>query len=210
MIDLKSSIRNLYNYGFDRWLGIATLEKDIAKEHDRQRVGNLHWPDAIKYVPTDYLLLMIYLHEMRLTRNDVLFDIGCGAGRFVCFAARHQIKKCIGIDYDERLLSIARSNVATMRGRHAEVEIRLADAATADYSAGTVFYFYNPFGERTMTAVIDAIGASVSTSPRDIRIVYAMPEFERSLANCGWLERYALRQYPFVNAPVSFWRNRRA
>jgi predicted RNA methylase len=210
MIDLRLIVRNVYNRAFDRWLRITTMEQVAAEKYPVQAAARLLFTNPNKYAPIDYLLLWASLYYLGLRADDVFFDVGCGAGRSLCFAARYPIRRCVGIEYDDQLAEIARLNVASMRGRKAETEIRVVDAAQADYSNGTVFFFYNPFGEQTMSAVIDALEASIRLQPRSIRIIYALPEYEGPLERCGWLERVASKRFPFVHTTVSFWRNRPA
>lgn len=209
MVDFKLLIRDSYNRGLDRWLGVRTMEAVRDDAFRADAVVKLTFRDALQYTPTDYLLLWACLRWLRLGPNDVFFDIGCGAGRSLCLAARFPVKKCIGIEFNDHLAEIARSNVATMRGRRAEIEVRVGDAAQTDYSDATAFFLYSPFGERTMAAVVDAIGASLVVSPRNLRIAYLLPDYETPLTRCSWLERYSSKRYPFANSTVSLWRNRR-
>ena len=113
------------------------------------------------------------------------FDIGRSAGRSLCLAARFPIRKCIGVEYNTQIAAVVNANIAVMRGRRADIEIHIGDGVQTDYLDGTAFYLYNPVGWRTMSAMIDAIGASLVISPRETRIVYAMPEFEAPLASCA-------------------------
>jgi precorrin-6B methylase 2 len=89
------------------------------------------------------------MKPVRIADHDVVMDIGCGMGRVLCVFARRRLKKCIGIEFSGELAGIAERNARALRGRRAPIEIRIGDAAEADYTEGTIFWIYNPFGERT-------------------------------------------------------------
>ena len=168
--------------------------------------------DALEYQVVDYQLLRRYMEPLRIGPDDVLIDIGCGMGRVLCVFARTRLKKCIGIEISQELASIAKRNACSLRGRRTPIEIRVGDAAEADYSVGTIFWIYNPFGERTMHAVLSRVGQSLSTSPRRIQIVYVNPICEAVFRQFSWLTCSSVRNFPFYHsgaegAKVSYWTN---
>jgi hypothetical protein len=168
--------------------------------------------DAVEYQVVDYLLLRRYIEPVQVRPDDILIDIGCGMGRVLCIFSRERLRKCIGIEFSGELASIAGRNARSLRGRRAPIEIRVCDAAEADYSEGTIFWIYNPFGERTMHVVLSRIGESLSTSPRQIRIVYVNPVCEAVFRQFSWLTCTNVRNFPFYHtgvegAKVSYWRN---
>jgi SAM-dependent methyltransferase len=72
------------------------------------------------------------LGMLNLTNDDVLFDLGCGDGRFLCFAATETPGlKCVGIEILAEYVTRARDRV---RQSHLEdrIDIRLEDATKAD------------------------------------------------------------------------------
>lgn len=166
----------------ERWLRINTRSAYSPDSGPRTRLGDGHG-----YVPVDYGALWHYMRPVRLLSSDVAFDIGCGMGRVLCMFSRLPIKKCIGVEYNEGLANIARRNAVTLRARRAPIEVRVGDAADADYSEGTVFWLWNPFGERTLQCVMDRIEQSIRISPRPVQIVYIRPQHEDVLHACSWL-----------------------
>ncbi|MGA3211613.1 MAG: methyltransferase domain-containing protein [Terriglobales bacterium] len=153
----------------------------------------------------DYILLWSVLRGLRLKGDDIFVDIGCGAGRAVCGAARHNIRKVIGIELDPSRSEIARRNAVSVAGRIADIQIVNINAAEADYSEGTVFFLNNPFGQKTLVAVLERIRAFVNERPRQIRIVYARPEFEHVLSECAWLSPAPSIRVPMYNAVATVW-----
>ncbi|MCI0364604.1 MAG: class I SAM-dependent methyltransferase [Phycisphaerales bacterium] len=195
------SMRDVRAALIDRWLRINTCGSAVAPTSSAQG-------DAVFYEPTDYRLLQKYIKPLGLKGDDVVFDVGCGMGRTVCILARRTIRKCVGIEIDPLLAECARSNAVTLRGRRATIEIRLSDAAVADYSDGTVFWFNNPFGSKTMEATLERIEESLKVQPRRIQIAYVYPIHERVLWNCSWLRCVnRLRPLLYSTSQAVYWTN---
>jgi predicted RNA methylase len=201
--------RRLREYIIDGRLNIHTarpLGRDPSFELSTS------FDDALEYQVVDYRLLRRYMEPVRVESDDVLIDIGCGMGRVLCVFARTRLRKCVGIEISEELASIAKRNARSLRGRRASIEVRVGDAAEADYSVGTIFWIYNPFGERTMHAVLSRLGQSLSTSPRRIQIVYVNPVCEAVFHQFSWLTCTSVRNFPLFHsgaegAKVSYWTN---
>jgi len=197
------SAREWRDRAIDRSLGIDTRPPLNTKSNPATRFG-----DSVWYEATDYALLQQYMRPLRLDAADVAYDIGCGVGRTVCTFARRQIAKCIGIEVVPELAGIARTNAVTLRGPHSPIEIITTDAAEADYSDGTIFWFNNPFGAQTMAAVIAQIERSLLDRPRPIQLAYVFPFHEDVLQASGWL-RCVHRERPMLNSSseASYWTN---
>jgi predicted RNA methylase len=168
--------------------------------------------DATEYQVVDYILLRRYMKPVRVGPDDVLIDIGCGMGRVLCVFARKRLRKCIGVEFSKELASIAKRNARSLRSRLAPIEIRIGDAIEADYSEGTIFWIYNPFGERTMHAVLSQLGRSLSASPRRIQIVYVNPVCEAVFREFSWLTCTSVNNFPLYKSgaegsKVSYWTN---
>lgn len=168
-------------------------------------------PDGLGHQTLPYRATWAVLRSLDLNESDVFVDIGCGKGRAVCCAARFGIREAIGVEADIGRSEIARKNAQRMRGRKAGITILNMPAQQADFSRGTVFYLFNPFGPATLGQVLERIRASVLANPRPIRIVYACPRQEQVLGDSGWLERYdswASGKDLALDEPVSFWRSK--
>lgn len=81
------------------------------------------------------------LEVARVTRADVVYDLGCGDGRIVVEAAKLYGARGVGIEYDARLCAEARYR-AEREGVSRLVEIRHEDALEADFSDATVVALY--------------------------------------------------------------------
>jgi hypothetical protein len=104
------------------------------------------------------------------------------------------------------LSEIARQNAKRMRFRKAQIEVRCDDCATTDLGDGTVYLLFNPFGPRTLRAVLNNIALSLEKNMRPVRIAYSRPLEEAELAATGWLSK-ATEFSTFFGNRVSFWSN---
>lgn len=191
---VKSAIRAFEAILGDTLLGVSTLG---SRRGDYPEVNSAN-NDSFWYESKSYYLNWLYLRPVRLRAEDVVFDIGCGAGRLLFVAALSGVKRCVGIELSKRLCDLARQNASRLRLPHAPIEIRQADASQEDYSQGTVFLMCNPFGASTLKTVLDQIRNSLKTNPREIRMIYIHPyDDHRALfVKCDWLEYTGERTYP--------------
>ena len=190
----------------ERRLNIDT----IAMPADAKRLSDASssFSDNEPYETISYWLVRRTFKPLTVEASDVFYDIGCGMGRWVCWYATKPIKKSVGIELNEEVAAIAQRNARSLKGQIAPIEIQVQDAATVDYSEGTIFLLYNPFGAQTLAAVLAKIHESLATHPRRVRIAYLNPVFEDVLQDCGWLRCFARRRVPgFTRARTSFWTN---
>lgn len=96
----------------------------------------------IIYVPTSEAVVAKMMEMAKLTKDDVVFDLGCGDGRIVVTAAKKVGARGVGIDLDPVRVKEARANVEKEKvGKH--VEIRHGDALkVADLNEATVIMLY--------------------------------------------------------------------
>jgi SAM-dependent methyltransferase len=198
----KSSART--TVWIDRMLNIDTVSLP-AKPISR----SARFDDAFWYEGFSYLKLWRYVRLVKPSDEDVVFDVGCGMGRILCVFARRPVKKCIGIEVSAELAERARQNALRLRGRRAPIEIIVADAAEADYSDGTIYCLYNPFGARTLSVVMARIRESVKSHPRRIDVIYFNALCDNVLQSCRWLRCYHRRESLFKKqwGTTSLWTN---
>ena len=97
-------------------------------------------PDVI-YVPTPEPVVEAMLQVANVTKNDVVYDLGCGDGRIPVTAARKYGARgvCFDIDPDrikEATANVAKNNVGNL------VKVVHADLFEQDLSAATVVTLY--------------------------------------------------------------------
>ena len=93
------------------------------------------------YVPTPHDVVERMLTLADVTKDDVVYDLGCGDGRIVIAAAKRHGARGVGVDIDPKRIeeSIANAKAAGVEGL---VEFRLQDAMTVDVSPATVVTLY--------------------------------------------------------------------
>ena len=97
-------------------------------------------PD-IFFVPTSHAVANGMLDLARVTRDDVVFDLGSGDGRIVILAAQKYGARGVGVELDPRLVDISRQ--VAREGEVAErVTIVEGDLFTTNLSEATVVTLY--------------------------------------------------------------------
>ncbi|MGA2533343.1 MAG: class I SAM-dependent methyltransferase [Candidatus Aminicenantales bacterium] len=103
--------------------------------------GRADAADLAPYVPSPSAVVDKMLELAQVTRQDVLYDIGCGDGRIVIAAARKYGAAGVGIDIDKGMVETSRKN-AKVAGVERFVKFICMDATKADVSAATVVTLY--------------------------------------------------------------------
>lgn len=194
MAAIKGMIREWEAKLGDRLLGIRTLGTRRGDYPEMESANG----DSFWYESKSYYLNWLYLRPLRLGGEDVVYDIGCGAGRLLIVASLCGVARCVGLELSRRLCDLASENVERLRWPHAPLRIEQADACIKDYSDGDVFLFCNPFGPTTLEAVLERIRQSLETRPRLVRIMYIHPEpgHRELFSRIDWLTLKLERTYP--------------
>ncbi len=97
-------------------------------------------PDVV-YIPTPQEIVEAMLRLAKVTRTDVVYDLGCGDGRIVIAAAARYGARGVGVDIDAQRVREATAHVrsANLDGR---VTIVHADLLEMDIRAATVVTIY--------------------------------------------------------------------
>jgi SAM-dependent methyltransferase len=95
----------------------------------------------VLYVPTPYEVIDKMLEVARLTRDDVLYDLGCGDGRIPVRAAMEYGIKATCIDIDPQRVAEARAAVANA-GVESLVTVLEANVFDVDLTPATVVAMY--------------------------------------------------------------------
>jgi predicted RNA methylase len=134
--------------------------------------------DRVHYVPSAWHVLPRALRSVGVSDRDTFVDFGCGKGRVVHQAARRPFRRVIGVEVSPDLAENARTALAARAHRHRcrNVEVVVADVTEFRVPDDlTIGYFYRPFGERTLAAVLRGIVDSIDRHPRRVRLIYALP-----------------------------------
>jgi SAM-dependent methyltransferase len=174
-----------------------------ARETSRFRDVNINGP-------VSYWLLHKFIDRSQIHHEDVFYDVGCGHGRVLCFVARKRVSKCVGIELSAEFAARAQVNARTLRGRLSPIEVHVGDAADADYEEGTVFFFGDPFGHKTLRLVLARIWQTLAARPRRVLCIFWIPSFvdplvEESIRSTGWLTYSGTRSVFYSPMRAEYW-----
>lgn len=176
---LSAALRHPLDRQLDDDLPVSTADK-VA-------VGDLgasgpNAPFAVEYAPTPSAVLDGLLADLPDPLDEFVFvDFGSGKGRVLLLAARRAFKGVVGVEFSPELHKAAQANIAH-RGHQNRVQSILSDATLFTIpDAPCVFYFYNPFGEQVLRAVLDNILQAYDRRPRPMFLIYLNPEHARLL-----------------------------
>ena len=130
------------------------------------------------YVPSAWHVVPRALRSVGVSEHDTFVDYGCGKGRTLHQAARWPFKRVIGVEVSSELAEIARAGLAARAHRHRcrNVEVVVSDAREFPVPDDlTIAYFFRPFGDDTLEAVLRAIIQSIDRNPRRFHLIYATP-----------------------------------
>lgn len=115
--------------------GQAGVQTEEAKETTESRT-----PDVI-FVPTPQDVVDKMLEMAQVSKNDLVYDLGCGDGRIVVTAAQKYGCKAIGFDIDPQRIKESQENVQK-HGVGDLVQIQQKDIFTLDLSQANVITLY--------------------------------------------------------------------
>lgn len=124
-------------------------------------------PDGYGYMPTPFMGLRDAMKHLNLGPDDVVADLGCGAGHALQTFAHMTGCRGFGVELDAGLAKAATDALATT-GLSEKVEVRCGDATEVDLSEATVVYMFNPFKGEVLDRVMDRIMDAARTRPLKI------------------------------------------
>jgi len=147
--------------------------------------------DSRPYEATAYSGIRTVLDRLKLTPSDTFVDIGCGLARPALYAAyKYPLAKVVGVDLSEELILKARENAKTLKKSSCDIEFHALPAQEYDFDDVTVIYINNPFGEKPMNEMLEALHRSLINKPRELRIAYGNPYQRHVFADKPWLQSY--------------------
>ena len=112
---------------------VVDLTKESPDKTDRAE---------IRFVPTPDDIVAEMVKLAKITKDDVVFEPGCGDGRMIVAAVKAGAKKGVGIDLDKKLVAESKETVKKA-GLVEKIEIREGDALDQkDYNEATVVMLY--------------------------------------------------------------------
>ena len=129
------------------------------------------------YEPTPYSVLERLANSGYIEKKNTLIDYGCGKGR-VDFFLSYQIRcRCMGIEYDSRMIEVARKNQCTaVSGSRVEFIHGKAEEYPVPPDIDR-FYFFNPFSVEILQKVIGRIRGSWDGRQKLLFFYYPSDEY---------------------------------
>jgi len=197
--ELRDRVTNHY---YERRIGVETT--------GTVKVKDLGFANAEfrQYDPLGYREIYSALEKIPLDKSQTTFlDYGSGKGRAVIVAATLPFRRIIGIEISDRMLAIAKKNLATMRHKRCQcVELVLMDATQYVVPRDVnLIYFFNPFVGQILQMVVGNIYDSYKQSPREIYIIFFHNHhFENTLKNHKWITKIAQWSFRHYDSQYSW------
>src|SRR5688572_18196868 len=121
-------------------LSLAILAALVIPASAQQPPTALRSPDVI-FVPTPQEVVDAMLKLAKVTKNDVVYDLGSGDGRIPITAAKTYGARGVGIDIDPQRIKEATENLKNS-GVGDRVKFLNQDLFTTDISEATVVTLY--------------------------------------------------------------------
>lgn len=177
----------------------------IDRLHD-ENIESKNLTHASIYQASNYYLIekaFEYLSDQNAIRN--LVDFGCGKGRILIVAAHYGFKKLTGIDFSGHLCTEAEANIENITTFFPTTVFNIICGDAADYQIEkeqNCFFFFNPFDEVIMLAVVKKMLSSLKDNPRKIYIIYLNPVHKEIFLSVGFEEEYFFRKMEFLEFSI--------
>jgi len=118
-----------------KFKGGDEIVADLTKDDPNDRA-------VIRYVPTPDDIVAEMMKLAKITKDDVVFEPGCGDSRITIAAVKAGAKKGVGIDLDPERIDESKANVKAAKLED-KIELRLGDALDIkDLDTASVVFLY--------------------------------------------------------------------
>jgi len=118
----------------------AVVEAPVLDVKVQEVSEEIREPDVV-FVPTPHDVVDKMLELANVTKDDLVYDLGCGDGRIVVAAAKNYGCKAVGYDIDPERIKESLENVEKNNVGHL-VTIKQKDIFTLDLSDANVITLY--------------------------------------------------------------------
>jgi SAM-dependent methyltransferase len=193
---LKQEIQGEKKYG------INTTGADELKQLEKKGIDISH---STIYMPVSYELLEEIFNHLNPKPLNHFLDIGCGKGRALCVAVHKGFRRVSGIDLSKELCDAAKENLALTKEKIPTLYYNIInnDAFYFDIP-GTVdcIFFFNPFDELIMSAVVNNMVTSLQKNPRKLSIIYVNPLHKDLFIKAGFTETWHRKKMKYLEASI--------
>jgi SAM-dependent methyltransferase len=182
--------------------GINTTGADELHKLEKQGIDISH---ATIYMPVSYTLLEEIFEQLPATMRNHFLDLGCGKGRALCVAAHHGFKQVTGLDFARDLCEAAKENLAITKQKIPALQYKVIDNDAFYFEIPDdvdCIFFFNPFDEIIMSAVVNNIFTSLQNNPRKISIIYVNPLHKELFLKAGFTETWYSKKMKYIEAVI--------
>jgi len=95
----------------------------------------------VMWLPTPDAMVLQMLRAAKVTRQDIVYDLGAGDGKIPIAAAKHFGARAVGIEYEPKMAALAQRNAKRAKVDD-KVRIIQGDIFKEDFSSATVVTLY--------------------------------------------------------------------
>ncbi|MBL7162386.1 MAG: hypothetical protein ISS57_07250 [Anaerolineales bacterium] len=136
------------HYGYENLDGLieGTLFPQPHSEPTLERIYGM-----VRYEPTPVSVILELFDQVQFSEDDVFYDLGSGLGKVVMLVHLLAGIPCVGVEFEPAYYDYAAQRAAELG--LTGTKFTNADAREVDFSDGTVFFLFNPFGGEIFTTV---------------------------------------------------------
>lgn len=182
--------------------GINTTGADELHKLEKQGIDISH---ATIYMPVSYTLLEEIFEQLPVTRRNHFLDMGSGKGRALCVAAHKDFKQVTGLDFAKDLCEAAKENLAITKQKIPALNYKVINNDAFYFEIPDdidCIFFFNPFDEIIMSAVVHNIFTSLQNNPRKISIIYVNPLHKELFLKAGFTETWYSKKMKYIEAVI--------
>jgi SAM-dependent methyltransferase len=193
---IKQELRGEKKYG------INSTGADELEKLDEMGIDVSH---ATIYMPVSFNLMEEILQQLVLTPHNHFLDLGCGKGRALCMAAHYGFKRVTGLDISKDLCDMAKKNLSLTKKEIPNFKFKVVNNDAFYFEIPDdvdCIFFFNPFDEIIMSAVVNNIFDSLQNNPRKIYIIYANPLHKEQFLKAGYKEIWYSKKMEYIEAVI--------
>lgn len=160
---------------------------------------------ATIYMPVSYFLLEEIFQQLPVACRNHFLDIGCGKGRALCMAAHLGFRQVTGLDFSKELCEIAKENLTATKQNITGFQFNVINNDAFYYDIPDdvdCIFFFNPFDEIIMSAVVNNIFESLQNNPRRLYIIYVNPLHKELFLKAGYTETWYSKKMKYIEAVI--------
>jgi predicted amidohydrolase len=168
------------HYGYDNLDGLITglfLAKPPPEETLERK------PGMVRYQPTPASVVLELIDQVGFKTEDIFYDLGSGLGMVIGLVNLLTGVRSVGVEYQPAYWTYATQMVKDLNLKN--ISFINTDAQEVDYTGGTVFFMFNPFGGRIFDTVLDQLQA---VSRRSAIRICSYGSCTEPISRLPWLE----------------------